>query len=205
MLSSKFYHICYGEQAEKKTKDKYCKSWSSSFSKLEFITNVSFSWTNIETSIVSKAKKKTPKAKQKKKVFERFSKGHVYYCKQWTIHGSTGNISLNLSWRLFVYSFLAFFTGHICYGEQAEEKTNRDSLEDRVLSSKFYRICYGGQAEKKTKEQVSQELIKLFFKIRIHNKCKFFMDEYRNKHRLQSKKKKKVFERISKQDKFMWK
>ena len=77
---------------------------------------------------------------------------------------------------------------HICSGGQAEEKTNRDSLEDRVLSSTCYHICSGGQAEEKTKEQVLQELIMLFLKITIHNKCKIVMDEYRNMHRLQSKK-----------------
>ena len=81
------------------------------------------------------------------------------------------------------------FRTQVASSQSTRRQFVRDSLEDRVLSSKFYNICYGGQAEDKTKEQVLQEFIKLFFKIRIHNKCKFFMDEYRNKHHLQSKKK----------------
>ena len=81
------------------------------------------------------------------------------------------------------------FRTQVASSQSTRRQFVRDSLEDRVLSSKFYNICYGGQAEEKTKEEVLQEFIKLFFKIRIHNKCKFFMDEYRNKHRLQSKKK----------------
>ena len=56
----------------------------------------------------------------------------------------------------------------------------KDCLEDRVLLTKFYDVCYDVQAGEESQESVLTGFLKLFFKIRAHNKCKFFMDEYRN-------------------------
>ena len=46
------------------------------------------------------------------------------------------------------------------------------------------------QTDEESKESVLEGVLKLFFKIGIHNRCKVFMDEYRNKkHVLQKQKK----------------
>ena len=53
----------------------------------------------------------------------------------------------------------------------------------------FYELCYNSQAEDDDKEFVFSEVLKLFYKIRIHHICRIFMENYRNKQNLTKKQK----------------
>ena len=65
----------------------------------------------------------------------------------------------------------------------------KDCLNDRALVTTFYQICYDMQTDEESEESVFEGMLKLFFKIRIHNRCKIFMDEYRNKKQVPQKQK----------------
>ena len=67
-----------------------------------------------------------------------------------------------------------FSSGQLCSSGQFV----KDCLDDRVLVTGFCYICYGVQADEENKESVLEGILKLFFKIRIHNRCKVFFYFY---------------------------
>ena len=52
----------------------------------------------------------------------------------------------------------------------------KDCLDDKILDTTFYQLCYDVQTNEESKESVLEGILKLFFKIRIHNRCKLFME-----------------------------
>lgn len=63
------------------------------------------------------------------------------------------------------------------------------SISDKLITSEFYKCTYNSLATEKAKEDILQRLLKQFFKIRIHHKCKRYMDKYRLESKLSSKQK----------------
>jgi len=73
----------------------------------------------------------------------------------------------------------------------SSESYINDCLEKGVLTDVFFSTCYESLANEQDKEWILRNLIGLFFRIRIHHKCKTYMDTYRYK-KQQTKKQKGV-------------
>ena len=73
------------------------------------------------------------------------------------------------------------FRSKLSSGQCNSGQSVKDCLDDRVLVTAFYQICYEVQTDEESKESVLEGVLKLSFKIRIHNRCKYFMGEYRNR------------------------
>ena len=52
----------------------------------------------------------------------------------------------------------------------------KDCLVDKILVTTFYQLCYDVKTNKESKESVLEWILMLFFKIRIHNRYKLFME-----------------------------
>ena len=62
-------------------------------------------------------------------------------------------------------------------------------LNNAVLISEYYTATYSCLASEDDKEYILLRILKLFYKIRIHHKCKMLIDNYRFQRQVSSKKK----------------
>ncbi|KAK7481947.1 hypothetical protein BaRGS_00026855 [Batillaria attramentaria] len=71
----------------------------------------------------------------------------------------------------------------------AREKFMGACMNNQDLTSTFYSCTYKCLATEEEREDIFENMLRLFFKIRIHHQCKVFMDKYRAKNQLSSKQK----------------
>lgn len=61
-------------------------------------------------------------------------------------------------------------------------------LNNPSIISSYYDATYSCPASEDDKECILQQCLKLFYKIRVHHKCKMMMDKYRLQNQISSKK-----------------